>query len=624
MKQSGAETVPPGGALSGFRLVSQSRDLLPLAALATVFVLRLLTLARDTWEWDELLFFWAARDGIDVRVNHPHAPGYPLFVLPARLLVLLGASPFGATLGIALVAGIVAIVFVVLLARELGAGKEESLWAGLLWACIPAVWLHSVRPLTDSLGAAAFLLAVLLLVRGARMPDGGGLVVAALAVGATAGVRPQVAIALLPFALVVALRAPRTLAGARRAVWAAGAGLAVGLLPYFPVVAGSGGLVPYLAAAKGVARYVQTFEAPTLSALATAAVWERWLVDPFGGAWPAAAFWLAAASVVVAPRAARLVAVAFLPLLFFSVATLNPATAPRYGIAFLAAGPLSAALGLSWLRARKRWLAAVLGTALLAIVVLPAARPLAELASRPSPPVAAMAALREDPVLRGRQFLVDPGLWVHRKELGPGGVLWRELQPGRPLDAPLRGLVVTHDRNLPGLQPLREFRFESEVLRRISRARYLQVTIWDAGAAPDTRPFKATDDNLLSSVDDPPEGAVVRPPLFVRGWCQERGGGPVVPVEFRVDGVAVVPERLDRKPRPDVSAAIPEVGDASRAGYEAFLPAGAVAPGRHVLEVVFETADRRRVYPRRRFTLAATSPATPGPSSGSAGPSPRR
>jgi hypothetical protein len=410
----------------------------------------------------------------------------------------------------------------------------------------------------------------------------------------------------------------------RRAVWAAGAGLAVGLLPYVPVVAGSGGLAPYLAAAKAVAEYVRTSEAPSLPAFATVALWSRWLVDPFGGAWPAAAFWLAGAGVVVAPRAARLVAVAFLPLLVLSVATLNPATAPRYGIAFLAAGSLSAALGLTWLRARARRLAAVLGTALLALVALPAARPLAEHSSHASPAVAAMAALREDPTLRGRQFLVDPGLLVHREELGPRGVLWRELQPGRPLDAPPRGLVVTHDRSLSGLQPLREFRLESDVLRRISRARYLRVTIWDAGAAPDARPFKATDDDLLSSVDDPPEGAVVRPPLFVRGWCQERGGGPVVPVEFRVDGVAVGPERIVRTARPDVAAAIPEVGDVSRAGYEVFFPVGAIAPGPHVLEVVFETADRQRVYPPRRFTLAAASPAIPGSASGSTGPSPRR
>ncbi len=604
--------------------MSPWRDLLPLAALATVVVLRLVTLARDTWEWDELLFLWAARDGVDVRVNHPHAPGYPLFVLPARLLVLLGASPFGATLGIALVAGIVAIVLVVLLARELGAGKEESLWAGLLWACVPAVWLHSVRPLTDSLGAAAFLLAVLLLVRSARAPDGGGLVLAALAVGATAGVRPQVAIALLPFALVVALRVLRTPSGVRRAAWAAAAGLAVGIVPYVPVVAGSGGLVPYLAAAKAVAEFVRTSEAPSPAAFATVALWSRWLVDPFGGAWPAAAFWLAGAGVVVAPRAARLVALAFLPLLVFSVATLNHATAPRYGIAVLAAAPLAAALGLTWLRARARRPAAVLGTALLAVVAIPAVRPLAELTSRPSPPVAAMAALREDPGLRGRPLLVDPGLWVHRKELGPREVPWRELKSEHPLDAPPRGLVVTHDRDVPGLRPLRDFRLESDVLRRISRARYLRVTIWDSRTPPDARPFKATDDDLLSSVDDPPEGAVVVNPLFVRGWCQERGGGLVVPADFHVDGVAVVPERVVRTARPDVAAAIPEVGDASRAGYEAFFPAGAIAPGTHVLEVVFETEDRQRVYPPRRFTLAAASPATPGSASGSTGPSPRR
>ena len=74
----------------------------------------------------------------------------------------------------------------------------------------------------------------------------------AATVGATAGVRPQGAIALLPFALVVALRVLRTPSGVRRAAWAAAAGLAVGLVPYVPVVAGSGGLGSYLVAAKAV------------------------------------------------------------------------------------------------------------------------------------------------------------------------------------------------------------------------------------------------------------------------------------------------------------------------------------------------------------------------------------
>ena len=90
----------------------------------------------------------------------------------------------------------------------------------------------------------------------------------------------------------------------------------------------------------------------------------------------------------------------------------------------------------------------------------------------------------------------------------------------------------------------------------------------------------------------------------------------VVPVEFRVDGVAVAPERLVRTPRRDVQAAIAGIGDASCAGYEAVLPAGAVPPGVHVLEVVFETSEKRRVYSPRTFTVAARA-ATPLPTPGS-------
>ncbi|MBK6406056.1 MAG: glycosyltransferase family 39 protein [Holophagales bacterium] len=176
------------------------------ALLAAVAVLRLLTLAPDPWEWDELLFSAAARDGIDVRVNHPHPPGYPLFVLPARLLVLAGLGPFAATLGVAVVAGLAAVGLLALLARELGAGRKEALWAALLWAVVPAVWLHSVRPLSDSLGAAAFFLAVLLLLRCEGAPSGGRLVAAAMAAGACAAVRPHVAVALLPLAAVAAWR----------------------------------------------------------------------------------------------------------------------------------------------------------------------------------------------------------------------------------------------------------------------------------------------------------------------------------------------------------------------------------------------------------------------------------
>lgn len=585
------------------------------ALLAAVAVLRLLTLAPDTWEWDELLFSAAARDGIDVRLNHPHPPGYPLFVLPARLLVLAGLEPFSATLGVAVVAGLAAVGLLALLARELGAGRKEALWAALFWAVVPSVWLHSVRPLSDSLGAAAFFLAALLLLRCEGAPSGGRLVAAAIAAGACAAVRPHVAVALLPLAAVAAWRTFRGPGGARSATLAAGAGLATVLAAYAPVVVTSGGIDRYLAAAREIATFVREFDTPPLSAMALASHWARWLVAPFGGPLPATLAWgAAAAGIVLVPRAARRLALVFVPLLLFSVATLNPQTAPRYALPFLAAVPIAAGLGLTVLRARALVPAAAGATALLGFVALPAVPAIVEVARTPSPPVAAMAALRADQDLLGRPLLVAPALYVHRAELGPE-VRWQELESGRPVVAPPGALVVTHDGGAPELRPLRIYRYESEALSRISRGRYLSVTIWESTAVPvRSRTFKWTDPDLLSSVDDPAGTAVVSAPLRVRGWCQERGGGLVVPVEFRVDGAVVAPERIVRTARPDVAAAIPEVGDVSRAGYEAYFGIDAIPPGEHLLEVVFETADRRRVYPPRRFTLvAARSPGSVPP-----------
>ena len=64
---------------------------------AVLALLRLATLAPDPWEWDEVLFTEGVRDGLDVRVNHPHAPGYPVFVRLGQGIRALGVEPFHAT-----------------------------------------------------------------------------------------------------------------------------------------------------------------------------------------------------------------------------------------------------------------------------------------------------------------------------------------------------------------------------------------------------------------------------------------------------------------------------------------------------------------------------------------------
>lgn len=110
------------------------------------------------------------------------------------------------------------------------------------------------------------------------------------------------------------------------------------------------------------------------------------------------------------------------------------------------------------------------------------------------------------------------------------------------------------------------------------------------------------DGSITGSVDDPAEGAVVDGnELLVRGWTRVPGEDPSVQVFL--DGELRTPKSAVRAPRPDVAAAIPALGDTSRAGYEArftFLEGDA---GRHEILVVFHAADGRvRHHPIRSFT----------------------
>jgi hypothetical protein len=75
----------------------------------------------------------------------------------------------------------------------------------------------------------------------------------------------------------------------------------------------------------------------------------------------------------------------------------------------------------------------------------------------------------------------------------------------------------------------------------------------------------ANDDAIPGWLDASPGGRTVRGPLAVSGWAKSSAGE--VDVAIVLDDGRV--ERPERFPRPDVAAAVPEVGDASRAGFRA-------------------------------------------------------
>lgn len=117
------------------------------------------------------------------------------------------------------------------------------------------------------------------------------------------------------------------------------------------------------------------------------------------------------------------------------------------------------------------------------------------------------------------------------------------------------------------------------------------------------------DVRLRGSMDEPILGQEVRGDLTVRGWAREPGEDLLVTVLVR--GGEVRPSSFRRVPRPDVAAAIPEMGDCSTAGYEAVVPLPDGLPNEVDVSVVFRSrSGKSRYYPAARIKW--TGAAAPG------------
>ncbi len=436
-------------------------------AFLLIVLLRVTTLARDTWEWDEVLFVNAAEGGIDVRENRPHPPGYPAFVLPGRLLAAALGNGFAAVTGVALLGGLLAVIGVYSLGRAVSLSASAAAFAAVLYAVIPAVWIHSVRPLSDGCGAAAFLFAAERLVVTARNARGRDLVVGALVSALCAGIRPQSGLALLPLAAFAAFRVFRS-QGPRVPALALATGLAATGLLWAPAISGSGGLAEWRRATSAEVGWMSRVEAPKAAELRSTSFRKRWLFDPLGGQDVGLPFWGAAVAAlcVVRKRGAGALTLLFLPLVALSVFVLNAQTAPRYAVAFLAWPCLLIAIGIDALKGR--WLRPALGGALLAWVSGHAVRPIVAVSAQESPPIAAFrfAALRPEPVY------FEEELTVHAQRFLPEA---RPLEGTRPEAGTL--LVVDPKRRPADCEEIARFAYPEANLARTTRGRYLATCV---------------------------------------------------------------------------------------------------------------------------------------------------
>ena len=167
-----------------------------------------------------------------------------------------------------------------------------------------------------------------------------------------------------------------------------------------------------------------------------------------------------------------------------------------------------------------------------------------------------------------------------REEVPPGGTYWiddREQPPELAVFlrwelSPRRALLVWDPRGFSAVPP--------DAVARASGPEILIVPppgvtrVIPRGARTGGKPAGVPgwpDESIPASIDRPSPGAPATDPLRVEGWCQERGGRPCEVVRFFVDGEEILPARFERVPRADVEAAVPGIGDASRAGYRAEL-----------------------------------------------------
>ncbi|HUP44663.1 MAG TPA: hypothetical protein VM779_04035 [Thermoanaerobaculia bacterium] len=469
---------------------SLSRREMLLAGMATVVVAvtRVLALARTPWDWDEMLFLLGLRD-YDVALHHPHPPGFPLFLLAARLFMELGLEPFRALQAVNLVAAVAIVPAVLFFCRELRLPFPVSLAAALLFSFFPNVWFFGGTGFSDVAAIVLTLFACALLLRGGRSPA--AFLSGAVVIAVAAGFRPQnLLVGALP-ALAGAwsqLRQRRfgTVAGA------AGIVLVITAGSYAGAVMATGEWSRYRDSLLAHQRYlveVDSFLSEIRPSLLQ--VSDDFFVRPFR--FPAAnaalslLATLSAVTALVRRRMAIVLAIAtFGPFWLLAWFTLDFHSASRFSIGYMPLLAILAADGIATVAAWSRRSPRVQGVATIALAGLLAAgmavwtwNGIRRVREEPSPPLQAIAFVRQT-------FAAETIVYVP-KRLRPHAEYYLDdfrlvHIEDEPTAAALRssGAVYLLEGD-GGVAGGRTFAWPEEPLWNIARRRYFKVSVIPIG-----------------------------------------------------------------------------------------------------------------------------------------------
>lgn len=451
-----------------------------VATLAVAFT-RLLAVARGPWDWDEMLFLLGLRD-YDVALHHPHPPGFPLFMLTARALVSLGIDPFRSLQAINVAAAVVIVPALVFLGRELRLPFGVSLGAAVLFAFFPNVWLFGGTGFSDVAAIVLAVVAIALLLRGARASSAflGGALMLAIA----AGVRPQnLLVGLLPLLIAAWYR----WRARRFVVIIAGAVImaAVLIVSYAGAIVATGEWSRYRDAVLAHQRYlaeVDSFVSPTRPSLLRIA--DDFFVRPFRiSPINVTLTALAVLSLVTAAWRRRwpvLIAVgAFGPFWILAWLTLDFHSASRFSIgympllAILVADAVTVLASLSGHALARRVITAVLLALLTGSMALWAWPGISLVRKELSPPMQAMAHLR----VAAR---ADTTIYVQKRmrpfaEYFLDDLRLAHLEEGPPAATAAPSLYLRE--GVSGVPDAKVFAWPRDPLWNIARRRYFAVAV---------------------------------------------------------------------------------------------------------------------------------------------------
>lgn len=454
------------------------------ALFAISAIARLFALSTSQLDWDESLFSCAVRE-YDVVPHHPHPPGYPLFILFAKIARLVVGDDFRSLQTVATIASILVLPAAFFLMRELRFPNRVAFSGAILTSFLPTLLYYGGTALSDVPAIAVALGTSAMLLRGVRQPRWwyGGMLLA----GVLAGIRPQHGLIIAVPALV-SIAAHRDFRRVVRGTLLASAVVAASYIG--AAYASSNPPVGYLEQAGLIVGHIEntdSFQNPTRPPLRNLA--SRFFLTPHrGGAAGHLLLLLAAIAAIdgIVRRRARtlMLLMMFVPIAILSWMMLDTTAVTRYGLAYVVLYPLLAASTIELFAGaierlhRSAALAfSPLATGALVIALAIWVRPALAEIREVSPPVAAMTWLRENATKGTTIAWLDDSLGYHAKyQLDGFRPRFFRRYEQIPFADHREGNYCLVDRVT--IQPHAElYRFNRDALGQVARTSYFEVSL---------------------------------------------------------------------------------------------------------------------------------------------------